>query len=67
MADKKEQAVGDAIDRVKNLISQEVGQHKDEDVDLDDLEGVSGGWRIYNTDPAPTPVIGPNPIDGTAK
>jgi hypothetical protein len=60
MADKKDQGIGETINRVKDLITQEVEQHKDEDVDLDDLEDVSGGWKIYYTDPAPTPT--PTPI-----
>lgn len=45
-----------AITRQREMVAQEVEQHKDEDVDLED---VSGGWTItYTTDPpTPTPVI----------
>ena len=36
------------INRMKEKVAQEVDQHKDEDVDLED---VSGGWTIsYTTD-----------------
>jgi hypothetical protein len=40
--------VQDAVARQTELIAKEVEQHKDEDVDLED---VSGGWSIsYTTD-----------------
>jgi len=54
MKDKgTDKAVAAAVARQKELVAQEVEQHKDEDVDLED---VSGGWTItYSTDPAPTP------------
>jgi len=53
MTDRKDKGVGEAVDRVKSLIAQEVEKHRDEDVDLEDLEDVSGGWTIstYATDP----------------
>jgi hypothetical protein len=50
MGDTKDQAVAAALARQKEMVAQEVEQHKDEDVDLED---VSGGWSIsYTTDPA---------------
>lgn len=40
----------EAVDRLKKIVDEEVDQHKDEDVDLED---VSGGWAVsYTTDPA---------------
>jgi hypothetical protein len=62
MADKKDMGVGEAVNRVKDLIAREVEQHKDEEVNLEELEDVSGGWTIstYHTDPSSTdPTIGP--------
>lgn len=42
----------EAVNRMKEIVAKEVDQHKDEDVDLED---VSGGWTIsYTTDPPPT-------------
>jgi hypothetical protein len=42
----------EAVNRLKEIVAQEVEQHKPEDVDLED---VSGGWTIsYTTDPPPT-------------
>jgi len=39
----------EAVDRLKEIVDQEVEEHKAEDVDLED---VSGGWSIsYTTDP----------------
>jgi hypothetical protein len=50
MAEDKERDA--AISRQKQKVAQEVEQHKDESVDLDDLEDVAGGWKIsYTTDP----------------
>jgi hypothetical protein len=41
----------EAVNRLKKIVDEEVDQHKDEDVDLED---VSGGWSIsYTTDPSP--------------
>jgi len=41
-----------AISRQQEKVAQEVEQHKDENVDLGDLEDVAGGWTIsYTTDP----------------
>jgi hypothetical protein len=52
MGDSKDKSKGiaEAVERMKNRVNQEVQQHKDEDVNLEDLEGVSGGWFIYATD-----------------
>ena len=44
-----DKAIREAINQQKEKVAREVGQHKDEDVDLED---VSGGWTIsYTTDP----------------
>jgi hypothetical protein len=41
----------EAVNRLKEIVAEEVDQHKAEDVDLED---VSGGWSIsYTTDPPP--------------
>ncbi len=41
----------EAVDRLKEIVAEEVEEHKAEDVDLED---VSGGWSVsYTTDPAP--------------
>ena len=62
MADKKNPGIEAALARMKEQVHQEVEQHKDEDFNLDELEDVSGGWKIYSTDPADTdPVGGLNP------
>jgi hypothetical protein len=52
MGDSKDKSKGiaEAVERIKNAVNKEVEQHKDEDVNLEDLEGVSGGWFIYATD-----------------
>lgn len=48
-----DKAIHEAIDRQKEVVAKEVDQHKDEDVDLED---VSGGWAIsYTTVEEPTP------------
>ena len=55
MADTpKDKALDEALAHMKEKVAQEVAQHKDEDVSLEDLEDVSGGWKItYDTDPGP--------------
>jgi len=49
----KDKGLDEAFARMKEKVAQEVEQHKDEEVDLGDLEGVSGGeaaWKItYET------------------
>ncbi|MFL6236574.1 MAG: hypothetical protein ACJ76N_25820 [Thermoanaerobaculia bacterium] len=46
--------VDEVVARVKGAVTKEVEQHANEDVDLGDLEDVSGGWHItYSTDPKP--------------
>lgn len=46
----KDKGLNEAFARMKEKVSQEVERHKDEDVALEDLENVSGGWSItYNT------------------
>lgn len=54
MGDSKDKSKGiaEAVERMKGMVNQEVDQHKGEDVNLEDLEGVSGGWFIYATDPS---------------
>jgi hypothetical protein len=48
----KDKGLDEAFARMKEKVAQEVEQHKAEDVDLEDLEDVSGGWKIsYETDP----------------
>lgn len=55
MADTpKDRGLDEAFARMKEKVAQEVEQHKDEEVDLGDLEDVSGGsttgWKItYET------------------
>lgn len=45
-----DKGIDDAVARLKEKIAQEVEQHKDEDVALEELEDVSGGWKItYET------------------
>lgn len=56
-----DKTVAAAVARQKEMVAQEVEQHMDEDVDLED---VSGGWTItYSTDPTPTPTPVINPVD----
>ena len=57
MGDAKDKdKVNEAVARLKDVVGQEVEQHANEDVNLEDLEDVSGGWTItYSTDPAPQP------------
>jgi hypothetical protein len=51
MAETPGKGIDEAIKRQKEMVAKEVDQHKDEDVDLED---VSGGWSIsYTTDPQP--------------
>jgi hypothetical protein len=39
----------EAVNRLKEIVAEEVDEHKVEDVDLED---VSGGWSVsYTTDP----------------
>lgn len=54
MADTpKDKGLDEAFARMQEKVAQEVEQHKAEDVNLEDLEDVSGGWEItYKTDPA---------------
>jgi hypothetical protein len=64
MGDSKDKAMDAAmaaVARQREKVAQEVEQHANEDVDLEDLEDVSGGWTIttYGTDPAPTPTPTP--------
>lgn len=64
MGNSRDKGVGSdvaaAIARQKEIVAQEIDQHKDEDVDLED---VSGGWLVsYATDPTPTPT--PTPTIG---
>jgi hypothetical protein len=48
--------IGEVFAHMKEKVAQEVEQHKDEEVDLEDLEDVSGGWTItYGTDPKKKP------------
>jgi hypothetical protein len=50
MAETPDKGVGETVKRLKEIVAQEVDEHKAEDVDLED---VSGGWTItYVTDPA---------------
>jgi hypothetical protein len=60
MGDAKDR-VDEVVARLKNVIDQEVEQHASEDVNLEDLEDVSGGWAItYSTDPkSPSDSVGP--------
>jgi len=53
MADApKDKGIDEAVARLKEQVSQEAAQHADEDVNLEDMEDVSGGWKItYETDP----------------
>lgn len=53
MADTpKDKGLDEAFARMKEKVAQEVEKHKDEDVSLEDLENVSGGWKItYDTSP----------------
>ena len=53
MGDAKDR-VNEVVARLKDVVAQEVEQHADEDINLVDLEDVSGGWQItYSTDPKP--------------
>jgi hypothetical protein len=59
MGDAKDK-VNEVVARLKDVVAQEVEKHADEDINLVDLEDVSGGWHItYSTDPKP-PAIQPN-------
>lgn len=53
MADtSKDKGLDEAFALMKERVAQEVEAHKDEDVSLEDLENVSGGWEItYKTTP----------------
>jgi hypothetical protein len=52
MGDAKDR-IDEVVARLKDVVGKEVEQHKNEDVNLEDLEDVSGGWGItYSTDPA---------------
>ena len=51
MADSKDK-INEVVGRLKDKVAQEVETHAGEDVELTDLEDVSGGWHItYSTDP----------------
>ncbi len=54
MADTpKDKGLDQAFARMQEKVAQEVEQHKGEDISLEDLEDVAGGWEIvYSTDPA---------------
>jgi len=54
MADTpKDKGLDEVFAIMKEKVAQEVENHKDEDVSLEDLENVSGGWEItYKTTPA---------------
>jgi hypothetical protein len=57
MGDSKDKGIEDGIARLKEQVAQEVAQHADEDINLEDMEDVAGGWEItYKTDP-------PKPVD----
>jgi len=52
MADSNDKGIDEGVARLRDLVAQEVDQHAGEDVKLEDLEDVSGGWKItYETDP----------------
>jgi len=58
MGDAKDK-VNEVVARLKDVVAKEVDQHAGEDINLVDLEDVSGGWQItYSTDPKP-PTIQP--------
>jgi len=53
MANTPNDKMDEALARLKEKVAQEVEQHKSEDVTLEDLEDVSGGWKItYDTSPS---------------
>jgi len=54
MANKENPGIDAAVAAMKKTVNQEVEQHKGEEFNLDELEDVSGGWKIYSTDPAPS-------------
>lgn len=61
----KDKGMNEAINRLKEKVAAEVEQHKGEDVSLEDLEDVSGGWTItYSTDPAQTDKTGASVGEG---
>jgi len=51
MADKKNPGIDAAVAAMQKKVNQEVEQHKGEEFNLDELEDVAGGWKIYTTDP----------------
>lgn len=52
MEDSKDKGIDEGVARLRDKVKQEVEQHAGEDVKLEDLEDVSGGWKItYETDP----------------
>lgn len=56
-----DKGMDEALTRMKEKVAQEVERHKAEDVSLEDLEDVSGGWKItYDTSPSG----GTDPVDG---
>lgn len=59
MADKKNPGIEAAVNRMKETVNQEVEKHKGEEFNLDELEDVAGGWKIYTTDPA-EPTLNPD-------
>jgi|SwirhirootsSR3_FD_contig_51_3646707_length_219_multi_6_in_0_out_0_1 hypothetical protein len=56
MAETPDKGVGETVKRLKEIVAQEVDEHKAEDVDLEDASGGSAAaWTIsYTTDPPPT-------------
>jgi hypothetical protein len=55
MGDSKDKGIDEAVARLKEKVAQEAAQHAEEEVNLEDMEDVSGGWKItYETDPKPT-------------
>ena len=58
MADKEKSGIEAAVAAMKKQVNQEVETHKGEEFNLDELEDVAGGWKIYTTDPA-QPTISP--------
>jgi hypothetical protein len=57
MGDAKDK-VNEVVARLKDTVAQEVETHAGEDMQLTDLEDVSGGWHItYSTDPVEPTII----------
>lgn len=62
MADKKNPEIEATVARTMDKVNQEVEKHKGEEFNLDELEDVSGGWRIYSTDPV-KPTLEDQPLN----